>query len=77
MKRELKIKRFVIRNKITGKFLKGSGKSGVWVEFAEADLYHKKLTKMWWKEAVMELVQVQISCPLADKYRLLSQFNTQ
>ena len=58
------MKRFVIRSKITGKFLKGSGKSGVWVEFAEADLYHKKLTKMWWKEAVMELVQVQIVEPV-------------
>ena len=58
------MKRFVIRSKITGKFLKNSGKSGVWVAFAEADLYHKKLTKMWWKEAVMELVQVQIVEPV-------------
>ena len=58
------MKRFVIRNNITGKFLKGSGKSAVWVAFIEADLYHKKQTRMWWHEAYMELVQVQIVEPV-------------
>ena len=62
MKRERKMKRYVIRNKITGKYLKGMGKSAVWATFglADADLYQKKLTGLWWKEAEMELVQVTV-----------------
>jgi hypothetical protein len=38
------------------------GKSAVWATFglADADLYQKKLTGLWWKEAEMELVQVTV-----------------
>jgi hypothetical protein len=55
------MKRFVIRNKTTGKFLKGTGKHSEWVDFDNADLFQKKLTGLWWKENEMELVPVAIS----------------
>lgn len=54
------MKRFVIRNKTTGKFLKGNGKYSEWVDFNSADLFQKKLTGLWWNEKEMELVPVSI-----------------
>jgi hypothetical protein len=61
-KQELEMKRFVIRNKTTGEFLKGTGKNGEWVkDFANADLFQKKLTDFWWRENEMELVPVTVS----------------
>jgi len=56
------MKRFVIRNKTTGEFLKGTGKNSEWVkDFADADLFQKKLTGLWWNENKMELVPVTVS----------------
>lgn len=56
------MERFVIRHKITGKFLKGTGKYSEWVPaLSEADLYRKKLTSFWWKDDHMELVPVNVT----------------
>ena len=53
--------RYVIHNKETGKFLKGTGKHKEWVEsLAEADIYRKKLTSYTWDDSIMELVSVNI-----------------
>lgn len=59
--KESSMARFVIRHKVTGKFLKGTGKYSEWVSApSEADLYRKKPTSFWWKD-VMELVPVSVS----------------
>ena len=53
--------RYVIHNKQSGQFLKGSGKHKEWVDsLDQADLYKQKLTSLWWNEDMMELVPVNI-----------------
>jgi len=53
--------KYLIRHTETNQFLVGTGKHTEWIDdFEEADLYKKKLTKLWWDEEWMELVPVDI-----------------